>query len=281
MVSMNRLTTEKRAQILHLLCEGSSIRAITRVTGVSKNTVAKLLADAGRACSEYQDRAFRNLKCRRVQVDEIWSFVYAKQAHVPKAKAAPDNAGDVWTWTAIDADTKLVPSWLVGSRDGDAAKTFIGDLAARLANKVQLTSDGHKPYLEAVEQAFGADIDYAMLQKIYGNVGRRPAAATARRSASAARSRVIEGAPRSAAHLDQLRRASEPHDAHAHAPVHATDQRLLEEGREPRACGRAALHVLQLLHAPQSASPDPCDGGWREQSPMGDCGYRRAGRCCG
>ena len=165
---MNRLTLAKRAQILHMLCEGSSIRAITRITGVSKNTVAKLLADAGRACSEYQDRAFRNLKCRRIQVDEIWSFVYAKQAHVPKAKAAPANAGDVWTWTAIDADTKLVPSWLVGSRDGDAAKAFIADLAARLANKVQLTSDGHKPYLEAVEQSFGADIDYAMLQKIYG-----------------------------------------------------------------------------------------------------------------
>lgn len=165
---MNKLTTEKRAQILHLLCEGSSIRAITRITGVSKNTVAKLLTDAGRVCSEYQDRAFRNLNCRRLQVDEIWSFVYAKQAHVPKAKAAPANAGDVWTWTAIDADTKLVPSWLVGSRDAYAAQAFIGDLAARLANRVQLTSDGHRPYLEAVEQSFGADVDYATLQKIYG-----------------------------------------------------------------------------------------------------------------
>lgn len=168
MVSMNRLTAEKRAQVLHLLCEGSSLRAITRITGASKNTVAKLLADVGRACSEYQDRAFRNLTCKRVLVDEIWCFVYAKQAHVPKAKAAPPDAGDCWTWTAICADTKLVPSWLVGTRDGDAAKSFIGDLAARLANKVQLTSDGHRPYLEAVEQSFGADIDYAQLQKIYG-----------------------------------------------------------------------------------------------------------------
>ena len=165
---MNRLTKEKRAQILHLLCEGSSIRAITRITGASKNTVAKLLADVGRACSEYQDRAFRNLNCKRVQVDEIWCFVYAKQAHVPKAKSPPPGAGDIWTWTAICADTKLVPSWLVESRDGDAAKAFIGDLAARLANKVQLTSDGHRPYLEAIEQSFGADIDYAQLQKIYG-----------------------------------------------------------------------------------------------------------------
>jgi IS1 family transposase len=168
MVSMNKLTPERRAQILHLLCEGSSIRAITRITGASKNTVAKLLADVGSACSEYQDRTFRKLQCKRIQVDEIWSFVYAKQAHVGSAKAAPQNAGDCWTWTAICADTKLVPSWLVGSRDSYAAQAFIGDLAARLASRVQLTSDGHRPYLEAVEQSFGADIDYAVLQKIYG-----------------------------------------------------------------------------------------------------------------
>lgn len=165
---MNKLTPEKRAQILHMLCEGSSIRAITRMTGASKNTVAKLLADVGKACSEYQDKAFNDLPCKRIQVDEIWSFVYAKQAHVAAAKAAPEKAGDVWTWTAICADTKLVPSWLVSSRDGYAAMQFIADLSTRLANRVQLTSDGHRPYLQAVEHVFGKDIDYAVLQKIYG-----------------------------------------------------------------------------------------------------------------
>src|SRR5207245_10482572 len=116
----------------------------------------------------YQDRVFRNLTCRRVQVDEIWAFVYAKQKNVPSAKKAPANAGDVWTWTAIDADTKLIPSWFVGGRDSDAAIIFMDDLAARLANRVQLTSDGHKAYLEAVEGAFGSDIDYAMLVKLFG-----------------------------------------------------------------------------------------------------------------
>src|SRR5580704_5049823 len=168
MVSMNKLTREDRARILHLLCEGSSIRAITRLTGASKNTVIKLVIDAGKACSWYQDRVFRTLACKHVQVDEIWNFVYAKQKNVPTAKKAPVDAGDVWTWTAIDADTKLMPSWFVGNRDSESAIIFMNDLAARLANRIQLTSDGHKAYLEAIEGAFGADIDYAMLVKVYG-----------------------------------------------------------------------------------------------------------------
>jgi IS1 family transposase len=170
MLGMNKLTREKRVQIITLLVEGMSLRAVTRATGASINTVTKLLVDAGQACSEYQDAAFRNLTCKRLQVDEIWAFCYAEQKNVKTAKAAPEGAGDVWTWTAIDADTKLMPSWYVGARDGAAAQLFIGDLALRLANRVQLTTDGHKPYLEAVEQSFGADIDYAMLVKIYGDV---------------------------------------------------------------------------------------------------------------
>lgn len=165
---MNKLPREARARILGMMVEGVSIRAISRMTGASKNTVVKLLADAGEAFSDYQDRTLRGLTCKRIQVDEIWSFVYAKQKNVPTAKAAPPDAGDIWTWTAIDADTKLIPSWYVGARDGAAAQHFIGDLASRLANRVQLTSDGHKAYLQAVEEAFGADIDYAMLVKIYG-----------------------------------------------------------------------------------------------------------------
>jgi IS1 family transposase len=165
---MNKLDREARARILHLLCEGNSIRAVTRLTGVSKKAVSKLMVDAGQAAAWYQDRVFRNLTCKRIQVDEIWAFVYAKQKNVPLAKKAPPQAGDVWTWTAIDADTKLIPSWFVGGRDSDAAMIFMDDLASRLANRVQLTSDGHKAYLEAVEGAFGSDIDYAMLVKLYG-----------------------------------------------------------------------------------------------------------------
>lgn len=165
---MNKLPSAKRADILAMMAEGVSIRAIVRLTGVSKNTVTKLLEDAGRAFAEYQDQAFRNLTCKRLKVDEIWSFIHCKQRNVETAKAAAAKAGDIWTWTAIDADTKLIPAWRVDSRDGDAAKAFIADLTDRLANRVQLTSDGHKAYLEAVEEAFGADIDYAMLIKVYG-----------------------------------------------------------------------------------------------------------------
>lgn len=165
---MNKLDAVARTQILHMLCEGSSMRAISRVTGASKNTVSKLLVDAGRVCAEYQDRELRGLICRKVQVDEIWSFCYAKKKNVASAKAAPDGAGDVWTWTAIDADTKLVMSWLVGGRDGEYAAAFMHDLASRVKNRMQLTSDGNAPYLEAVDGAFGLAIDYAQLVKVYG-----------------------------------------------------------------------------------------------------------------
>jgi len=175
---MNKLPRDKRAQILGMMVEGISIRAIVRLTGASKNTVVKLLEDAGEAFSAYQDKALRNLPCKRLQVDEIWAFNYCKQRTIMTAKNAPAGAGDIWTWTAIDADTKLIPSYYVGRRDGTAAQHFIPDLALRLANRVQLTSDGHRPYLEAIEQSFGADIDYAMLVKIYGE----PTGATGRYS---------------------------------------------------------------------------------------------------
>src|SRR3954465_4448649 len=136
---MNKLDREARSKILSLMCEGVSIRAITRLTGASKNTVVRLLSDVGRACAEYQDNALRNLPCKRVQMDEIWSFVYAKNDNVKKAKNAPPEAGDVWTWTALCADTKLLVSWYLGGRDMDAAMTFVGDLESRLANRIQLT----------------------------------------------------------------------------------------------------------------------------------------------
>ncbi len=147
------------------------MRSISRVADVSINTVGKMLADAGRACAAFHDDNVRGVNARRVQVDEIWSFTYAKQKNVPTAKAAPEAAGDTWTWTAIEAETKLIISWLVGARDAEYALAFIDDLRQRLVNRVQLTSDGHKPYLEAVEEAFGDDIDYAMLIKLYGSDG--------------------------------------------------------------------------------------------------------------
>jgi IS1 family transposase len=165
---MHKLSTENRSRIIHLLCEGNSIRSIARLTGVSKNTVIKLLIDAGKACMTFHDENVRNVRSKRVQVDEIWSFTYAKQKNVAAAKAAPDGAGDTWTWTALDADSKMILSYFVGGRDGECAMWFVDDLRARLANRVQLTSDGHKAYLEAVEGAFGGDVDYAILHKVYG-----------------------------------------------------------------------------------------------------------------
>lgn len=166
MFIMNKLSLKQRAQILHLLVEGNSLRATARIADVSRNTVDKLLRDVGAACLEYQDEHLRNLPCKRVQCDEIWSFVYSKQKNVPEGME--DVAGDVWTWTAICADSKVVPCWHVGSRDAEDANIFITDLASRLSSRVQLTTDGHKAYLDAVEGAFAWEIDYAMLVKIYG-----------------------------------------------------------------------------------------------------------------
>lgn len=160
MLGMNKLPVAKRAQILSMLCEGSSMRSVSRVVDVSINTVAKLLADAGEACAGFHDKAVRGVKAKRIQCDEIWAFCYAKQRNVATAKAAPDQAGDIWTWTALDADSKLIVSYLVGGRDAGYATAFMEDVAARLASRVQLTTDGLKAYLDAVEGAFGADVDY-------------------------------------------------------------------------------------------------------------------------
>lgn len=165
---MNKLTSAKRAQILGTMVEGVSIRAISRLTGASKNTLVKLLADAGNACLDYQDRTLRNLNSKRVQADEIWSFVYSKQKNVPEDKRGQFGFGDVWTWTALAADSKLIICWYLGRRDADAALTFMTDLADRLSNRIQLTTDGHHAYLTAVDAAFERQIDYAMLVKKYG-----------------------------------------------------------------------------------------------------------------
>ncbi len=168
---MNKLTTQKRSQIVAALVEGNSLRATSRMSGASKVTILKLLSDLGPVCAEYQNRTLRNLTCKRIQCDEIWQFCYAKEKNVPVDKRGQFGFGDVWTWAAMDADTKLVITWRLGTRGAETAFEFMNDLAGRLAHRVQLTTDGHRAYLNAVESAFGSEIDYAMLVKIYGSDG--------------------------------------------------------------------------------------------------------------
>ena len=247
---MNKLDTKTRKLIIRCLVEGQSIRATARTADVSKNTVSKLMIDAGKACADYQDKVLRDLPCERIQVDEIWAFIYAKEKNVARAKAAPADAGDVWTWTAICADTKIVPSWRVGDRSGETAIDFMDDLRSRLANRVQLTSDGHRAYLEAVEGAFG------------GDVGLCPACETVRRSPGGAEAlqpgclcwsaqAPRRGAARSGPCLHQLRRAEQPDHADVDPPFHSVDQCIQQEDREPRAQRGAPFHALQLLPTAQ------------------------------
>jgi IS1 family transposase len=165
---MNRLSTAERAKIIRALVEGNSIRSTSRMTGFAQNTIMKLLRDLGAACAEFQSSTLRNLPTTRIECDEIWAFVAAKQRNVPEAHQGEFGWGDVWTWVAIDQDTRLIITWLVGTRDDYAAHEFINDLGSRLANRVQITTDGYKPYLTAIEAAFGSNVDFARLVKQYG-----------------------------------------------------------------------------------------------------------------
>jgi IS1 family transposase len=167
---MNKLTHEARTRVVNCLIEGCSIRATVRMTGIAKKTVMRVLVEVGQVCEDYQDRVLRNLSCRRIQVDEMWGFNYCKQKNVTSeiAERVP-GAGDIWLWSAIDAESKLIVTWRLGGRGAKTAYSFIGDLAKRLSNRVQLTSDGHRVYVDAVERAFGSEIDYAMLIKVFGN----------------------------------------------------------------------------------------------------------------
>jgi len=193
---VNRLSNDKQGQILNLLVEGSSMRSISRVTGVSINTVTKLLVGAGEACAAFHDQAVRDVPSRKVQCDEVWSFCYAKEKNVEYAKAAPAEAGDVWTWTGIDADSKLIVSWHVSpSRDSDAAIEIMDDMRERLANRVQITTDGLKSYLEAVEGAFGGDVDFAQLVKIYADTPREEARRYSPSEWVSSRREVVVGDP--------------------------------------------------------------------------------------
>jgi IS1 family transposase len=192
---MNRLDREKRTQVIAGLVEGCSIRSVVRMTGVSKPTVLRLLIEVGAVADRYQNRVMRNLTCKRIQVDELWSFVAAKQKNVTsKVKAREPMAGDVWLWTALDADSKLVPTWCIGNRDAEAAEAFIRDLAKRLSNRVQLTSDGWKPYLQAVETVFGTEIDYSMLIKLYA-ADRQPEARYSPPKCIGCQQRPVTGSP--------------------------------------------------------------------------------------
>jgi len=223
------------------------------------------LVDAGKACAAFHDENVRGVTASKVQCDEIWSFTYAKAKNVAKAKNAPEEAGDTWTWTALDSDTKLIISWLVGGRDGEYALAFMDDLRNRLANRVQLTTDGHKAYLEAVEEAFGADVDYAQLVKLYGEPENKgPERKYSPSVCTSAKKQHVMGSPDIEARQHLACRASEPDDAYAHAPLHPPDQRIQQEVRKPHAHGCALHRLVQFRAHPQDAQDYTGYGRWRD-----------------
>ena len=210
---MNKLDTYKRAQIIRCLVDGNSIRATERITGVTKKAITRLLCEIGEVCRRYQDDTFRNLTCKRLQLDEIWSFCGSKEKNTKEEKKE-QGWGDVWTWTAIDADTKLIPSWLMGNRDAVCATEFMQDLAARLKNRVQITSDGHRAYLVAVERTFGSDVDYAQLVKIYGKpIGKDSETRYSPPECIGIETKIIAGDPDADSHNHS------PRDSHDHSPT--------------------------------------------------------------
>ena len=253
------------------------MRAVSRLTGVSINTVSKLLVDAGRLCAAFHDDQVRGVKAGRVQVDEIWSFTYAKAKNVATAKKAPEGAGDTWTWTGLDANSKLIVSWLVGPRDAGSAFTFASDLKARLANRVQLTSDGLRLYVDAVEDVFGADVDYAQLVRIYGASGENETRYSPAKCIGCL-SKAVTGNP-DPKHVSTsyVERANLTMRMHMRR-VHTADERILKEGREPHPHGGALRGVLQFHEDSQDAQSDTGDGRWPDGSRVGHGGHRAATR---
>ena len=250
-LSMNRLSIADRAKILGMLVEGNSLRSCARMADVSLNTVTKLLVDLGAACEQFHDERVNNVRVRRLQCDEIWCFVGAKAKNVTLEQKA-QGWGDTWTWTGLDADTKLCVSYLVGGRSADWAMEFMLDCAARIKGRVQVTTDGHKAYLEAVETAFGADCDYAQLQKIYG----APAENDTRYSPAVCIGcdmKVVSGDPDPEACEHVLRGAPQPEHANGHETLHPTDECFQQENPESRGNGCNLRRTLQFRQNPQDA----------------------------
>ena len=268
---MNRLTSSQRASAISCLIEGNSIRSTVRITGLAKKTVMRLVVEVGAVCAKYQDEVFRNLKCQRIQVDELWSFCYCKQKNVTREISETRVAGDVWLWTAIDADTKLVPSWFLGGRDAGAAGEFISDLESRLANRIQLTSDGHKVYVNAVIDAFADEVDYSMLVKVYGAEAPGESRYSPAKFIATEKIRVL-GNP----DPDHI---STSYVERQNLTVRMTNRRYtrLTNAFSKKIENHAAAVALgyfayNFIKNPSHVTHEPCNGRWRDGSAVGSVG---------
>ena len=274
---MNRLSVTKRAQVVNALVEGMSIRATCRLTGICKDAALKLLCDLGAACAAHHNAAVRGVRSRRVQCDEAWSFCYAKAKNVTEEKKA-QGAGDVWTWVGIDADTKLIISYLCGGRDAEWACKFMEDLASRVTTRLQITTDGLRAYAEAVEGAFGIDVDYAMLIKLYGAPSDRPDTRYSPAQCIGTRTGVLSGSPDprhiSTSYVERYNLNLRM----GRSALHATHKRLFKEIREPLPSRGDLPHLLQLLPRPPDFAGDARDGSRSNRSRVVNGGTDRAAR---